>query len=169
MADPDGKIRELAARRRLPQVQLERWLQLDAASRTALLEFALALKPRTGQLVAMLDLVDEIAVREKTDVAGILSGSAPERAHALLDQLRTMRFPRLRKTIERLEAAIAAMRLPRGIAVLLPRELASDELTIQLKVADAKELGRLLEILVEKRAQLERILTMIGGGDEVRD
>jgi hypothetical protein len=176
--DPDAEIRDLATRRRLPPTYLARWLSLDQSSRSALLELARALKFRTGQLVAALDLLDEISVREQSSAAEILArpplsrlvdgaGSAPERARAVLDELRAIRFPRLRETTERLEASIAALRLPRGIRVLLPRELASDELTIQLAASAPGELDHLLDALLEKRGDLARILAMIGGDDEV--
>jgi hypothetical protein len=95
------------------------------------------------------------------------AGSAPARAHAFLEELRAMRFPRLRETIDRLETAIAALRLPQGIKLLLPRELSSDELTIQLTVSDADGLERLLNMLMENRGELARILAMLGGNDEV--
>jgi hypothetical protein len=176
--DVDAEIRDLSTRRRLPQAYLERWLLLDQSGRSALLELARALKFRTGQLVTALDLLDEISVREQTSAAKILarpplrrlmtgSGSAPERAHAVLEKLRAIRFPRLRETTERLEAAITALRLPHGIKVILPRELASDELTIQLAASAPGELDHLLDALLEKRADLARILAMIGGDDDV--
>ena len=178
MTDLDAEIRDLATRRRLPADYLARWLGLERSGRLALLELARALKFRTGQLAAALDLLDEISVREQTSAAQILArpplrrlvtggGSAPERAHAVLDELRAIRFPRLRETTERLEGAIAALRLPRGIRVLLPRELASDELTIQLAASAPGELDHLLDALLEKRGDLARILAMIGGDDEV--
>ena len=176
--DVEAEIRDLSTRRRLPQAYLERWLRLDPTGRSALLELARALKFRTGQLVTALDLLDEISVREQTSAAKILarpslrrlvtaSGSAPERAHAVLEELRAIRFPRLRETTERLEAAVAALHLPRGIKVLLPRELASDELTIQLAVSAPGELEHLLDALLEKRGEFARILAMIGGDDDV--
>ena len=176
--DVETEIRDLSTRRRLPQAYLERWLHLDQSGRSALLELARALKFRTGQLVTALDLLDEISVREQTSAAKILarpplrrlltaSGSAPERAHAVLEELRAIRFPRLRETTERLKAAIAELRLPRGIKVLLPRELTSDELTIQLATSAPGELDHLLDALLEKRADLARILAMIGGDDDV--
>jgi hypothetical protein len=178
MIDVDAEIRDLATRRRLPQAYLARWLHLDPSGRSALLELARALKFRTGQLVAALELLAEISVREQTSAARILArpplrrlategGSAPERAHAFLNELRAIRFPRLRETTERLEAAIAALRLPRGIRVLLPRELASDELTIQLAASAPGELDRLLDKLLEKRSDFARILAMLGGDDYV--
>ena len=176
--DVEAEIRDLSTRRRLPQAYLERWLHLDQSGRSALLELARALKFRTGQLVTALDLLDEISVREQTSAAKILarpplrrlltaSGSAPERAHAVLEELRAIRFPRLRETTERLKAAIAELRLPRGIKVLLPRELASDELTIQLAASAPGELDHLLDALLEKRGEFARILAMIGGDDDV--
>jgi hypothetical protein len=178
VTDLDAEIRDLATRRRVPAAYLARWLRLDQSGRSALLELARALKFRTGQLVAALDLLDEISVREQTSAAQILArpplrrlvsggGSAPERAHAVLDELRAIRFPRLHETAERLEAAIAALRLPRGIRVLLPRELESDEVTIQLAVSAPGELEHLLDALLEKRGEFARILAMIGGDDEV--
>ena len=176
--DVEAEIRDLSTRRRLPQAYLERWLHLDQSGRSALLELARALKFRTGQLVAALDLLEEISVREQTSAAKILarpplrrlvtaSGPAPERAHAVLEELRAIRFPRLRETTERLKAAIAALRLPRGIRILLPRELASDELTIQLAASAPRELDHLLDALLEKRGDFARILAMIGGDDDV--
>lgn len=178
VTDLDSQIRSLAAARRLPDSHLEKWLRLDESSRSAVLETARALKLRTGQIVAALDLLEEISVREGEPVAALLdrpavrglanaAGSTPSRAHAFLDELRAMRFPRLRETIDRVEAAIAALRLPHEIKLVLPRELSSDELTIQLTVSDAEGLERLLGMLKEKQSDLERIFSMLGGDDEV--
>src|SRR5438105_2065335 len=98
MLTSDTEIRNLANQRHLPDSHLERWLKLNEPDRTAFLEFARALKLRTGQLVVGLDLLDEISVREKCAVAAVLSrppldrllkspGSVPERAHAFLEDL----------------------------------------------------------------------------------
>ena len=178
MSDLAKDIRDLAQRRHLPDAHLERWLNLDEANRKAVFEAATTLKLRTGQMAAALDLIEEICVREKTDATALLSrpalrrlfdsaGSAPQRAAQFLDELRAIRYPRLRAMTQRLEKAVAAMRLPREIAVVLPRDLASDELTIQLKVADARGLERVLQVLSEKRSELYSILSAMGGGDEI--
>src|SRR5579863_1028455 len=68
----DAEIRVTAAQRRLPAAHLERWLAMDHASRCALLAFARKLRLRTGQLVSALDLLEEIAVRERTTVGEVL-------------------------------------------------------------------------------------------------
>ena len=92
----DAEIRMLAEQRRLPATHLERWLAFDEVSRGRLLALARNVRFRTGQLVTALDLLEEIAVRERVKVAEVLgrdeirriadgSGSRPARASALGD------------------------------------------------------------------------------------
>jgi hypothetical protein len=170
----DAQIRELAAERRIPQSHVDRWLAMDPPARAAMLGIARALRLRTGQLVTALDTLDEIAVREHVTIAAILdrveirriangSGSAPSRASALLEALRTFRYPLLKKMQEQLRSEISALKLPRGISLDLPKELGSDELTVSLRVRSAAELAHLLEALDQKRAGLTRIIEMLGG------
>ena len=171
----DADIRMLAEDRRLPAAHLERWLAIDEVSRGGLLELARNVRFRTGQLVTALDLLEEIAVRERITVAEVLErdvirriadgpGSGPARASALIDALRKIRFPRLRAMQERLRAEVAALKLPRGISVDLPKELGSDELTVSLRVRSANDLGRLIAALNQSSAGLVRIVEMLGGG-----
>lgn len=178
VANPDDAIRALASTRHLPESHRERWLAMDPHSRAAFLEFAESLRLRTGQIVIALDLLGEIAVRESKSAGDILAapelaritaraGSAPERARAFIDFLRTMRFPRLSEAAARLERAIGQLRLPRGISIVLPKELGSDVLTIKLEVSRASDLERAIGILTERRAAIARILAMLGGSDEV--
>ena len=170
----EAEIRMLAEQRRLPAAHLERWLAFDEVSRGKLLALARNLRFRTGQLVTTLELLEEIAVRERITVAEVLgrdeirriadgSGSGPARASALIDALRQIRFPRLRAMQERLRAEVAALKLPRGISVDLPKELGSDELTVSLRMRNADDLGRLIAALNQSSAGLARIVEMLGG------
>jgi hypothetical protein len=170
----DAQMRELAAARRIPASQLARWLAMDEASRAALLEIARALRLRTGQLVTAIDLLEEVAVREHLTVAEILDrpeirriaggpGSAPSRAGALLEALRSLRYPRLKKMQQQLRAEVFALKLPRGISLDLPKELGSDEVTVSLRVRSAAELAHVLEALERSRPGLTRIIEMLGG------
>ena len=81
---------------------------------------------RTGQLVTAFELLEEIALRERVSIEAILAraevrrildgaGSAPGRARELIEMLRAMRFPRLRRMADLLAAEVAALRLPGGI------------------------------------------------------
>ncbi|MHB8382177.1 MAG: hypothetical protein ACYDC3_07535 [Candidatus Binataceae bacterium] len=177
-SNPDDAIVALASSRHLPHSHLARWLAMDERSRGTFLDFAESLRLRTGQIVHALDLLDEIAVREGKSAADILaapdlarisqrSGSAPGRARAFIEGLHAMRFPRLAQTAARLESAIGELRLPRGISIVLPKELGSDVLTIKLEVSRADDLDRAARILAERRAALARILELLGGSDEV--
>jgi hypothetical protein len=175
--DADGidvQIRELAAERRLPASHLARWLAMDPPSRAAVLEIAQTLRLRTGQLVTTLDTLEEIAVREHLDVAAVLdnpdirrivhgAGSTPSRASALLERLRALRYPELKKMQEQLRTEVSALKLPRAISLDLPKEFGSDELTVSLRVRSAAELSHLLEVLNQRRAGLTRIIEMLGG------
>ncbi len=147
---------------------------MDAGSRATLLEVARTLKLRTGQIVAALELLDEIAAREGATVAAILArddiariaagrGPAPARAHALLDALRALRYPRLGRALDRIRAELRALKLPRAISIEVPRELGSDELPIVLRVRSAEEFDAALQALGERRAALLRIIDLLGG------
>src|SRR5260370_8703126 len=94
----DAEIRMLAEQRRLPAAHLERWLAIDEVSRGELLALARKVRFRTGQLVTALELLEEIAVRERIAVAEVLKrdeirriadgpASAPARTSALLAAL----------------------------------------------------------------------------------
>jgi len=170
----DVQIRMLAAERRLPPSHLARWLAMDPASRAAILDIARVIRLRTGQLMTALETLEEIAVREHITVAGVLNrpeirriaggpGSAPSRASALLEALRTLRYPLLKRMQEQIRAEVAALKLPRGISIVLPKELASDEFTVSLRVRSAAELAHLLEALDRSRPGLARIIEMLAG------
>ena len=170
----DAQIRELAAERRVPSSHLDRWLDMDPKSRAAMLDIALALRLRTGQLVTALEMVEEISVRDHITVAAILdqpeirriangSDSAPSRARALLEAVRTLRYPLLKKMQEQLRSEVSALKLPRGISIDLPKDLGSDELTVSLRVRSGAELAHLLDALDRSRSGLTRIIEMLGG------
>ena len=174
----EDAIRAWAAQRRLPDAHLTRWLALAEDDRAALLSIAERLRLRTGQFVTVFELLEEIALREQSTPRDILvrgeiqrildgAGSAPERARALLDELRTIRMPRLRATTERLKREIAALGLSREIGVTLPRDLGSDEMRIEILARGGAELERLIDELTKHRAGLGRIAEMLGGGQDI--
>ena len=150
---------------------------MDPPSRAAILDIARTLRLRTGQLVTALDTLDEITVRDHVTVAAILerqeirriatgSGSAPSRASALLEALRTLRYPLLKKMQDELRTEVSALKLPRGISIDLPKDLGSDELTLSLRVRSGAELAHLLDALDRSRPGLTRIIEMLGGKSE---
>ncbi len=193
--ETDDAIRRWAAQRHLPDAHLRRWLALAHEDRAALLELAETLRLRTGQLVTAFELLEEIALRDRATnvsigknasievtgaIAAILArgeirrildatGSAPGRARELIDTLRAIRFPRLKRTADRLAAEIAALGLPRRVKVVLPKELSSDEVRIEISAHGGAELERLIDSVAQARAGLGRIADLIGGADSIDD
>jgi hypothetical protein len=182
----DDAIRRWAAERHLPDAHLRRWLALAYDDRTALLELAVTMRLRTGQFVTAFELIEEIALRKRDkdsieeafaaifargEIRRILegSGSAPGRARELIDTLRAIRYPRLKRTRDRLAAEIAALGLPQGVKVLLPKELSSDEVRIEISAHGGGDLTRLIDAVAQARAGLERIAGLIGGADSIDD
>ena len=127
-------VRAWAIEHHVPETLTSRWLELGEADALAILMVAQELRLRTGQLLSALEMLAEIGVREGQGAASILAqrelcaviaggGSRPERGSAFIDKLRELRYPRLGQTRAKLEAAVAAMRLPHGLALVLPKDL----------------------------------------------
>lgn len=151
---------------------------MDEAERAAILTVAEKLRIRTGQLVAILELLTEIALREKSGVTAILAnpkietalnsaGSAPARASHFLAALRALRYPRLTRVREALAADMRALKLPSSTTIRLPAELASDELVVEIHVRTARELEESIEALTHRMDELKRIADRLGGADEI--
>jgi hypothetical protein len=105
-AEVEHRLRLWADTKALPPVHVQRWLALEEPGRMRLLEIAESLKMRAGQCVAALSLLEEIAIREGKTIGEILdrpslrrifnsAGSGPGRVREMLDELRTLRYPRL--------------------------------------------------------------------------
>jgi len=178
MSDDDiaKVVRAWAEPRHLDRAHLERWLELDAYSAASVLDVAGRLRLRVGQLQRTLEMLEEIALVDKTQVSAVLAraplkrilegaGSAPARARAFVDELRAMRFPRLGRALEQIKAEVAALELPRTVAVGLPKDLGSDELRIEIRARSGTEFRDSLRALEEKAHGVERILDLLGGGN----
>jgi hypothetical protein len=141
-----------------------------------LLEIAESLKMRAGQCVAALSLLEEIAIREGKTIGEILdrpslrrifnsAGSGPGRVREMLDELRTLRYPRLTRAAQQLAQKVAAIKLPAGIKVTLPRDLASDEVRVEIIAHGSEEMALVLASLAAKASELVRLAAMLSGVD----
>jgi hypothetical protein len=174
--ETDDAIRRWAAARHLPEAHLARWLALAHQDRAVVMAVAETLNLRTGQLVAAFDLLEEIALRERIKIATIIAGaeirrildgagSAPGRARDLLDTLRAQRFPRLHRLTERFALEIAALGLPGGVRVVLPKDLSSDEVRIEICARGGADMLRLIDVVANAREALGRIADLTGTDD----
>lgn len=174
----EGRIRAWAQRRKIPEAHLEKWLMLDEPARLRLLELAERLRFRTGQFVTMFTLLEEVSIRDRQSIADTLAqpavgrivktaDSGPGKARALVEEIRKLRYPRLHRLSERLATELVELGMPQGIKVVLPRDLASAELRIEIVAQGSEEIVRLLAMLTTKTADLSRIAAILAGSDEV--
>jgi hypothetical protein len=174
----EAAIRAWTADRRVPEVYVARWLELMAPDRIALLDLVQRLPLRIGQFVTIFTLLEEISMRESSSIAEVVARreirqvfasnqSSPGKARALLDALRLIRLPQLHVTLDRLTARIAELKMPTGIRIVLPANLSSDEVRIELTAHGGAELQRLVGALMVKSTELGRIADLLGGTDEV--
>ena len=66
----------------------------------------------------------------------------------------------------RLAEEITAMQLPPGIKVQLPRDLASDEVRVQVIAHGSGEMQELLACLAAKSNALVRVAAMLAGSED---
>jgi hypothetical protein len=173
--DTVAAIRAWAAERHLPEAHLARWLKMPEHDRAALLAIARTLRLSTGAIVTALATLQEISMRESCAIESVLArdpiarttksrtASAPARAKAFLEALKQIRYPRLAEASRELEAKIAALDLPRGISIVLPKDLASDELRVEIEANDGAGLKRLIAALHASADKLAEIADRLGG------
>ena len=175
----ENEIRAWALEHHIPQAAIDRWLRLNAVDALAILAAVRELRLRTGQFLNALDMLIETSVRQGEGAAAILmrrdlqaiirgGGSRPERATAFVDKLRELRYPRLTRTREKLESAIATMRLPRGLTMVLPRDLGSDELVIRMTLHSAADFEQQLAALADRTQKIKAVIEALGGSPENR-
>jgi hypothetical protein len=175
MSDDIAKaVRAWAELHHFDRAHLDRWLALDPHSAASILDAARRLRLRMGQLQSALEMLEEIALVDKTYVSTVLAraplkrilegaGSAPARARAFVDELRAIRFPRLGRALEQMRVGVAALKLPRTVAVVLPKDLGSDELRIEIRARSGREFRDSLRALEAKTDEVERILGLLAG------
>ena len=176
----EDRVHRWADAKALPPPHLRKWLAVDEPGRTRLLEIAENLNLHTGQFITALALLEEIAVREGQAVGEVLdrpslrrilnsTGSGPGRARVMLDELRMLRYPQLKRAWERLTQEVAAIKLPPGIKVILPPDLASAEVRIEIVAHGGAEMEQLLACLTAKSNALARLAALLDGSDDGLD
>src|SRR5690348_11360591 len=174
VGDVERRLHGWADAKALPSVCVEKWLALDELSRQRLVEVVEKLNMRTGQFLTLFGLLEEISIRESKTVSEILdqpslrqmlnsTGSGPGRARVMVDELRTLRYPRLKRAGERLAELVDAMKLLPGIKVVLPRDLSSDAVRVEIVAHGSVEMERALTCLTAKSGELVQLAAMLSG------
>jgi hypothetical protein len=147
------------------------WLEEDQA---ALLTLAEELQLGENHLRDFLDWLEEIVLRDGGTIPSLLSRmevrrplaaklSRNDKLKAVKDALRRVRYPRLSRLEEDLRAAVKALDLGGRVRVSFPPSFEGDEVTVEIKVRNVKELDdsvtRLRQRLDDGR--LQRMLDLL--------
>lgn len=138
-------------RRRLRASTVQRLRAMDAASRAAVLSWAIPFGMNDNQLCDVLDTLDDIAARRGVGVDAVCADPMLDRIRVrrlgrsdtireFRSALRQLRYPQLSAALARIEDLCAAMKLPRGTSLEVPPDLEGDEVGLTIRARSAKEL-----------------------------
>jgi hypothetical protein len=161
MASPatlEAAVRAYAAARRLGKALELRWVGWARDDAEALLELAQALGLGSNQLADFMTWLEEIAARDQTtpaavlstaDVRGILTArlGRADKLKRVKTWLRARRYPRLTAIEKALETEVQALGLGDGVTVRFPLGLDGNEVTVEVCAREPDALRRAVERL----------------------
>jgi len=142
--------------------------------RTVMAGVVAALRPSPHHLADVLDWLDDIGARDGVRPAAVLAaptlraalaarGSAPDRLKRWKEALRRLRYPRLVARERDFAAAVRALDLGRGVAIVPPAGLEGSTVSVTIHVSSAAELDAILERLEHCRhsGDLTRLFALL--------
>jgi CRISPR/Cas system CSM-associated protein Csm2 small subunit len=141
-----------AQHKRLSDQTLARWQAWREEDQAALLALAEELQLGENQVRDFLDWLEEISARDgetiaaqltRADIRRPLGGklSRNDKLKAVKEVLRKVRYPRLSRLEENLRAAVKELDLGQRVRVSFPPALEGDEVTVEIKARNVKELA----------------------------
>jgi hypothetical protein len=137
-----------------PQTR-SRWLAFRVDDREALLGLAQELKLGENHFKGLLDWLEEIALRDGTGIAAVLSREELSRIATdprlgrndklkrIKDELRRLRFPRLARIEEEIQRRVRGMNLDPRVRLMVPAGLEGGTVTVEMRAGSSDELQRL--------------------------
>lgn len=172
----DG-LRAFAAERQYRASTVDSWLALARTDGEALLRLAEELRLGENQLRDLWVWAEEIALRDRTTLAGVIecaavaaarrrAGGRAERLKGVKQALRRLRFPQLAAQEARLAALVEALELPPTVRVRWPEFLEGDTLRFEFEARDPEALGASARALLAASARSEcaEIFALLDGG-----
>ena len=175
MSEPE--IREYAKEKAFHPQTLARWLAWDQPDRDALYRLAFALKIGENHLRDLMDWLEEISLRDGSQIWRILGNrtiadveSDPRLGRAdklkrIKDQIRRRRFPRLAHTEDSIRARIQELKLQPEIRLSVAPGLEGGRLRVEFDAASRDELQRLIARLADATAKeaVREIFDLLAG------
>jgi hypothetical protein len=152
-----------AQHKHLSAQTLARWQAWTEEDQAALLTLAEELQLGENHLRDFIDWLEETALRDGGTSRGVLSQpeirhplasklSRNDKLKAVKDALRRVRYPRLSRLEEDLKVAVKALDLGGRVRISFPPSFEGDEVTMEIKARNAKELD---ESVVRLRQRLD--------------
>ncbi len=148
----ESAIRDYANSKGFHRQTLDRWLGWQPADQDALQEIAVSLKISENHLRDLMDWLEEIALRDDSNISAILERPAiysiqtdprlgrADKLKRIKEQIRRWRFPRLAAIEESIRAKIQALKLPADIQLSVPPGLEGGRVHVTFSAGSQDEL-----------------------------
>ena len=155
------RVLAYAQLKRLSPQTLARWQAWVEPDQAALFELVYELQLGENHLRDFLDWCEECVARDGGAIAELLARPAirqpltaklgrNDKLKAVKEALRKIRYPRLSRLEEDLRTATKALDLGGRVRVSFPPSLEGDEVTVEIKARNVKELHESLERLQQR-------------------
>ncbi len=159
--DIADQVTAYAREKRLSPQTVARWQAWTVPDQAALWELVQVLQLGENHLRDFLDWCEEIMLRDGGSIAALLARTELRRPltaqlgrndklKAVKEGLRKIRYPRLSQLEDELRAAVKALDLGGRVQVSFPPSLEGEDITIEIKVRNAKELSEQLTRLHQR-------------------
>jgi hypothetical protein len=176
-----AQIRDYGQKKGLHPQTLERWLKWNPSDRDALCQLALKLQIGENHLRDLMDWLEEIALRDQSEIQALLRGkmiegieSNPRLGRAdklkrIKEQVRRARFPRLTQVEDAVRVRIQELKLHPEIKVTVPPGLEGGSLQVEFSAANKEQLKRQIAKLAEaaNSDSLAKIFGILAGYQDV--
>lgn len=174
----ESAIRDYANSKGFHRRTLDRWLGWQPADQAALEEIAVSLKVSESHLRDLMDWLEEIALRDGSNISAILKRPAidsiktdprlgrADRLKRIKEQLRRWRFPRLAAIEESIRVKIHALKLPAEIHLGVPPGLEGGRVHVTLSAGSLSEFEKLTHQLSDAASSgiVAEIFDALSGG-----
>lgn len=174
----ERSIRDYAKTKGFHRQTLDRWLGWQPADQDALEEIAVNLKVSENHLRDVMDWLEEIALRDESNISAILERPAiysiqtdprlgrADKLKRIKEQLRRWRFPRLAAIEELIRAKIATLKLPADIELSVPPGLERGRVHVTFSAGSQGEFEKLTHRLSDAASSdiIAEIFESLSGG-----
>jgi hypothetical protein len=151
----ESTFRDYATSKGFHRQTLDRWLGWRPGDRDALEEIAVGLRISENHLRDLMDWLEEIALRDDSNIAAILKRPAlssittdprlgrADKVKRVKEQLRRWRFPRLAALEESIRLKVQALKLPAEIQLSVPPGLEGGRVHVVFSAGSQGEFEKL--------------------------